>query len=58
MIFVGQTALYMAAKLDEHYDAQMGWPAFERATRDVVGFVELMHLYGTTPEEFDWEDDF
>jgi len=39
----------MSAKLEEHYDCTMAWPQFERASRDVTAFVELMDLYETTP---------
>jgi hypothetical protein len=55
MIFIAQTTLYLAAKLEQHIDTHMSWPDFEMTSRDVASFAVLMRLYGIEADDFGWE---
>ena len=55
MVFIAQTALYMAAKIEQHIDTQMGWYDFEAASRKVPSFAKLMEFYGAEVDDFCWE---
>jgi hypothetical protein len=55
MIFIAQTTLYMAAKIEQHIDNHMSWPYFELTSRDVPSFAVVMHLVGAEVEDFGWE---
>lgn len=56
LVFVAQTCLYLAGKLEEHLDLQRSWEEFELQSRHLPAFAALMTTYGIGPGDFDWTE--
>lgn len=55
LVFVAQSALYLAGKLSEHLDVPMSFDQLDRCTRETGAFTRLMTFYGHQPEQFAWD---